>query len=102
MLPRTSPDYPWAPLFCSDSPLPLREQTEQSRARGGADAALGYEGGDEAGRGYVEGVIGRGAVGRRQADGDAPALLGPAFDVGDFARVAVLDRDGGAALDFPI
>ena len=35
--------------------------------------------GDEPGRGHVEGVIGGGAVGRRQANGDAPALVGPAF-----------------------
>jgi hypothetical protein len=35
---------------------------------------------------------------RRQAAGDAPALVGPAFDVGDLARVATLDRDRRAAL----
>src|SRR5271169_1291827 len=64
---------------------PLREQLEQPFAGSGADAALGDEGGDEAGRGYVEGVICGGAVGRGQADGDAPAFIGPAVDMGDLA-----------------
>ena len=70
--------------------------------RRGRCRALGDEGGDEAGRGHVEGVIGGGAVRRRQADGDAPAIIGPAFDVSHFARVAALDRDRRAALDLPV
>ena len=85
---RSAPDgcvvqpEPFSPaLFSSDPRPPLREQFEEPLARGGAEAALGDQCGDEAGRGYVEGVIGGGAVRRRQADGDAPALLGPAFDV---------------------
>src|SRR5580692_2517306 len=91
-----------AALLCSDPPSPLREQRAQSLAGGGADAALGDESGDEAGRGYVEGVVGGGTLRRRQADGEAPAVLGPAFDVGDLARVAALDRDRRAALDLPV
>jgi len=49
-----------------------------------------------------KGVIGGGAVRRRQADGDAPALIGPAFELGDLAFVAALDRDRRAALDLPV
>ena len=89
-------------LFSSDPSSPVGEQLKQALAWGGADAALGDEGGDEAGRGHVEGVIGGGAVRRRQADGDAPAIIGPAFDVSHLARVAALDRDRRAALDLPV
>ena len=89
-------------LFSSDPSSPLGEQLKQALAWGGADAGLGDEGGDEAGRGHVEGVIGGGAVRRRQADGDAPAIIGPAFDVSHLARVAALDRDRRAALDLPV
>ena len=89
-------------LFSSDPSSPLGEQLKQALAWGGADAALGDEGGDEAGRGHVEGVIGGGAVRRRQADGDAPAIIGQAFDVSHLARVAALDRDRRAALDLPV
>ena len=89
-------------LFTNDAPPPLREQFEEPLARCGADAALGDEGAHEAGRGHVEGVIGSGAVRRRQADGDAPALLGPAFDMRDLACVTPLDRDRRAALDLPV
>jgi hypothetical protein len=71
----------------------FRQQFEQPFAWGGQlpraviSAATGRAGG------YVEGVFGR-----RRAAGDAPALVGPAFDVGDLARVATLDRDRRAAL----
>jgi hypothetical protein len=78
-------------LLSSDPSSPLGEQPKQALAWGGADAALGNEGGDEVGRGHVEGVFGGGAVRRHQVDGDAPAIIGPAFDVSDLARVAALD-----------
>ena len=52
--------------------------------------------------GHVEGVIGGGAARRRQTDGDAPTLVAPAFDMSDLARVAALDRDRRAALDFTV
>jgi hypothetical protein len=68
-------------LFSSDPPPPLQEQLEEPLARGGANAALGDQRGDEAGRGHVEGVVGGGAVGAgvRRTATRRPSSLQPSI-----------------------
>src|SRR5215469_465142 len=84
------------------SPRAPGKQLEETVARRGAGAALGDERSNEVGGGHIEGVVGGGAVLGCQAHRDAPALLGPAFDVGYLARVAALDRDRRPLFDLPI
>src|SRR5260370_29913685 len=84
------------------SPSALGKELQQPRARSWADAALGYQAGHEPRRRHIEGIVRRRTVGRREPDGDAPPILGPTFDMGDLAALALLDRDRSPALDLPV
>src|SRR5215210_2795233 len=74
----------------------LRIEHGETVPRGGRDAALGDEAGDEPGGRHVEPKIGRGTRGRRDRDaGDRP--IGEfAGDMRDFAAFALLDGNGAA------
>src|SRR6266550_3070282 len=85
-----------------DNPVVFREQLRQAHARGRADPALGYQTSYEPRRSYIESIVHRRAVAGREPDSDAPPVLSPAFDMGDLATVAALDRDRGTTLDFPV
>src|SRR6266403_6314293 len=88
----------------SRPPLPsaFGKQVEEPGARGGADAAFGDQAGHQPRRRHIESIVHRGALGRREPNGEAPPVVGPTFDMSDLATVAALDWDRGTTLDFPV